>query len=408
MREKAGIQVVDGPQNWTDTYTRAGKVVFQIPKTTPVPYNRLEWDYSETTPQWAERRLKPNVYVPPTNVHTFDRHPIARRAMLSLSYPATAEERAYEGMMFFPPKDAVEYHGIESFDWTNSLLKAQSDLKNSKMNLGEAFIEARQTVDMVTSTIYRLSQIAKDMIAIKKRSLGYVIGKSDDVVVDISQMWLQYKYGWRPLYDDVYAAYQMHRERDKVRPYVVTGRGKTTSIKTQTGTFIDLYDYWGTSAKLGWEGTAKKVSRSKLTFTVPFDWTDWQRKTAIDNPAAVVWEIMPYTVFSDWFLPIGTYIDAIGYNDGLMYQGGYTSVVSEVEVKYTTEQNNSSRGVAHANAESSPCVTAKYHRRVKHETAPPVQFPKLDRGGLRGTRIASAAALLMSHLGGRDLPLIKY
>jgi len=408
MRDKVGVQTVEGPQNWSDTYSVAGNVRFRIPKNTPVPYERLEWDYSETRPEWRLRHLYPSMYIPPTNVHTFDRRPMGRRAYLSLSYPATAEERVYEGVSFFPPQDAIKFHGIESFDWTNSLIKAQSDLKGSKANLGEAFIEAGQTADMILNSIYRLSQLAKDLIAIKKRTLGYVIGKSDDVVVDISQLWLQYKYGWRPLVDDAYAAYQLLREKDKTRPYLITGKGKTTSTKTQTGTFIDLYDYWGTTASLGWEGTAKKTSRTKLTFAVPFDYQDWQRKTMVDNPAAVTWEILPYSFVADWFLPMGTYLDAIGYADGLLFKGGFTSVVSEVEVRYTTSESNSSRGVAHANASKDPCVTSKYHRRVAHDSAPPVPFPNIDRSGLRGSRIASAAALLLQHLGGRDLPIIKY
>jgi len=409
MRKKQDVIETIGTALWHDQYSRAGEEVFRLPKEQIVKYDSLDYDYSETTPQWQERRSKPWIFVPPTNVHTYDVRGFPRKFSLQLDDRRYNTKRTYSGMVH-PPIDALRYTGVESSDWTESLLKAQSDLKGMKVNLGEAFLEARQTGNMVLDNLFRLATLAKDL---RRGRFHRPFQQGTKIAHDFAELWLEYKYGWLPLLDDVYGAFEIMRDRDKARPYQIMGRGKSKHERVRRQQFLTLNDYTGAECGLWWRGTAQVTSKTKLYFKVDVDMTSLQRETAIDNPALVVWELVPYSFVADWFLPIGTYLNAVGYSDGLVFNGGFTSVVSVVEVLYETEGTSSGTvKVKHSTEENFTAVAAHYHNRKAYVTAPPVPFPAPDPDGLfKGDRIVSAVALLLGLLGGSHsggVPVIRY
>lgn len=123
---------------------------------------------------------------------------------------------------------------------------------------------------------------------------------------EIAQTWLAMQYAWKPLLKDIEEV--MHwiesktslpREvrvvcRNKQAPAVVNDAATGANYS-----FLVQWTVWG-------------EIRVTLVESVSV-----ARSLGLLNPLSVAWEVMPFSFVIDWFIPIGNYLDTIGFLGGL-------------------------------------------------------------------------------------------
>lgn len=220
-------------------------------------------------------------------------------------------------------------------------------LKYSSINLAQAFAERRQSADLIVKNVNRLASVA---LAIRKGKLNHahellfndrsihergrlknlliqgrkVKGKNG-VIYDVpaaasnlSNYWLEYAYGWRPLLSDIKgAAEEIAKSYAVNRPMTVTGVGKASwEPPKYAHARVNTQSYeWMTS-----EFEAK--TRYKISFRVDDLAASKLSSTGITDPLLLAWELLPYSFVMDWFVPVGAYLSQLSATRGLTFDSG--------------------------------------------------------------------------------------
>lgn len=218
-----------------------------------------------------------------------------------------------------------------SSQWTASdELELQSKLvtaaKGHSFNLGIALGEGRETTRLVISTVSKvygaIKHLKRGRIDLALRNLGadpapehrgkkgivsglkgYTSGRQDNLDAhDVSSLWLEIQYGWRPLLQDVYEAgkaYEALTQGPRTSSFVVSRQSKVNDFQWPLPSELHQQPYvYNWSSKTG--------KRIKYVFV-----EDLQapRSLGLTNPASIAWELIPFSFVADWFIPIGTYLD---------------------------------------------------------------------------------------------------
>lgn len=125
--------------------------------------------------------------------------------------------------------------------------------------------------------------------------------------------WLEYSYGWSPLVQDVYNI--LDKGFGDVS-FTVNGRSKITGQRQTSYSWRND----GNGYHMG-SGTFDYKQRATCTAELEIPNTAFAAASAwgLDNPAALVWEAIPYSFVIDWFYPVGDYL-----NDMMNLSGGIT------------------------------------------------------------------------------------
>lgn len=118
---------------------------------------------------------------------------------------------------------------------------------------------------------------------------------------ETSRRWLELQYGWMPLIKDVHsAAAQLATRLEKPLQ-------KTYSARTRVSL---TYDFPPTLST--WGGTAVHEHRRTYKVLVSENPSSVAiaKNLGLLDPLGVAWEIMPWSFVIDWFIPIGSYLQA--------------------------------------------------------------------------------------------------
>lgn len=115
---------------------------------------------------------------------------------------------------------------------------------------------------------------------------------------DISSMWLEVQYGWKPLLSDVYEAGEAYSS--------ITDKARTTKFKVSARKNYAVSTNIGTTYSRVGTGFRAKSIECRLTEVMSAP-----RSLGLANPASVAWELLPFSFVVDWFIPIGPYLDAL-------------------------------------------------------------------------------------------------
>lgn len=224
------------------------------------------------------------------------------------------------------------YSQLVSWD-SNDELKLLSKLseraRGHSFNMGVALAESSQTLQLVLTTLTRLTlatrAISRGDVSQALRTLGVVptpellrkhkgserkARRSREFRMtgrlhqrDASSMFLEIQYGWGPLLQDVHEgmqAYAKHTNPPRVSQYKVTVR------KTKER---DTYPLGPGTGKLLTVHTRNTVSKT-LTVT-QYEQLSTARSLGLADPRSILWEKVPLSFVADWFIPIGSYLDSL-------------------------------------------------------------------------------------------------
>lgn len=225
---------------------------------------------------------------------------------------------------------------------------ALTKVKNTKINVAQAFAERKQTANLLINSVNRFVVFAtlcrKGKFADAQKALGWRLRYFDDKRFpkdayrkptrdDFASFWLEYSYGWRPLLSDVYGAAELLAQQfTQSRPTYVTATAKTVEPMS-----VPIYTAYGISAAAG--GMVNCTAKCKVGFDVDSQSRDLLKSTGITNPLLLAWELLPYSFVVDWFIPVGNYLSNLDAAVGLQFVRGATSVKTDIWLKSSVASN---------------------------------------------------------------------
>lgn len=209
--------------------------------------------------------------------------------------------------------------------------KLLGKLQGASVNLAQSFAERGQTVNLLAKNVNRLASAAlairrgklkhaADLLGIKntKANIRKDIPPSPK---NLSNHWLEYSYGWRPLISDIYGSMELLAETYHMR--------KQTKVSASHSITYSRYSYLYRRAVSG-PNVSSEIAQSTCIRTVRYvvyyseddAFAQIMSKTGLSNPLLLAWELIPYSFVVDWILPVGTYLKQMESTRGLSFRKG--------------------------------------------------------------------------------------
>jgi hypothetical protein len=209
---------------------------------------------------------------------------------------------------------------VLSFDDNDQLKligKLREKISGSDFNMSVMLGEGHQTVRMIGDTAIRIAKslrhLRKGDLAGTARSLlegtsraplkPYKQMRPFKPTVDrMSSHWLELQYGWKPLIKDVQAGAEFLAHKLSV-PMQQTYRMSRKKEMKVTKPGLDLDIFPGVQC---W--SHREIRRSLIVrVTEP---PSMMAQLGLLDPEIVAWELLPFSFVADWFLPIGSWLEA--------------------------------------------------------------------------------------------------
>jgi len=197
--------------------------------------------------------------------------------------------------------------------------KALQKIKDQKMGMGENIAQARQTFGMIEDAGLTLLRAA---LAAKRGNIGEVgriLRDGRSMVRRGSDLFLQYKYGWKPLMSDIYGLHELLKQRLKP-PLIVSGYGRSS---------VDSFHMNPTGLQRG-SGSGTQQAQCKLYALVSSDTLHIADQVGLSNPLRLAWDLIPFSFVVDWVAPIGPMLDSLLPPAGLEFLGGFAGLKTQV------------------------------------------------------------------------------
>lgn len=309
--------------------------------------NRLFEDKSgENTPGWPANQ-QVNYYL--RSKFTWNQSPLSVNARVHFSDGDDVSEGNFGdsyGASNNPLADTRFGLEQETSEVYNKLImKLINMIQANRVDLGEIFHTRQQTANLIGDTLRKLAKAAtqvarRDPKGALTTLLGSPPGRAGPArygrvtryLGGIPNEWLALQYGWLPLYQDVYSSCQnlLDTYNEPTLPYFTAWA--TAKVAASDKTLV--YDRalpWGPRYEI--KATSRSVKgNAEIHYNIDSRFGSNLSQFGITNPAATAWEIVPYSFIVDWFLPIGPFISAMGYTNGLSLRDGWWSYHANQEV----------------------------------------------------------------------------
>lgn len=244
------------------------------------------------------------------------RWPTGRRFVQRWSSPSSKyQSQEWIGNMVaeLPP-----YPDVPGFDFSGLSDIAIGKLFNKirgQGNLAVDALEARQTGQMLKST----STLRGIAMQFRTATRGWSKGRAASRALrGLTDRWLEYRYGWQPVINSIYAtAEQLMRENSQRVIPITVRAGRETNL-SEARDFSDLATF-----SKGLAISARKSERYIMScnFYLP-DTTDLANFTSL-NPVSIAWELVPYSFVVDWVYSVGGYLQNL--ESYWLYRSGFHS-----------------------------------------------------------------------------------
>lgn len=284
-------------------------------------------------------------------------------------------------------------------DQLKLLGKLREKLQGSEFNLARFLGEGHQALEMIGGTAIKLAKayrhLRKGDIAGTAKSLLEGTSRAPlkpyqqkwvkPTAANLSSHWLELQYGWLPLIKDVQAGAEFLAHQLSV-PLQTTYRMSVRREQTQTR-FTQL-----DPGNAGVTSTASRYHQRFLKVIVSEHPTGLASLGLLD-PSIVAWELLPWSFVADWFIPIGSYLEA-------------RAVTSMIVAKYVTTDKTYGRTFPIDGGVYFPKAAYTFKQLVLTRTvsaAPKLPFPEFKPLSKVASwqHCANAVALLVGGFAGK-------
>lgn len=208
---------------------------------------------------------------------------------------------------------------------TRNRLQTETMIKigDRQASFGSTIAESRSTFRFIASTaltVLRAYRAVKHLQFSKALKLLRLTGKHIWSAKAPAQRWLELQYAWKPMLADIYSAHRVLTEG-------VTRKNNILHAK-RTIRENGSYEYATVYTKL--QGNVQVSHRCKMWYRMSDATVDGLSRLGLINPLEVAWDIVPFSFVVDWFIPVGSVLEAYSSTLGLTYIDGVISSVATV------------------------------------------------------------------------------
>lgn len=289
--------------------------------------------------------------------------------------------------------------------------KILSKFKNQDINLPVAVLEGRKTVEMIAGLA---TQLARAGLALRR---GNFSGAANALGVSprrgsqkrsnhqsLAENWLELQYGWKPLLNDIYGYSQYLEKLDAATSVERLKLTASSTRKTSSRSKSNNPQSWN------W------MQSEEASYTVKYgvyftEQPGVQSGTALGlgNPAAVAWELVPFSFVADWIFPLGDFLHNLDATTGRTFIKGYVTVFWKATAVgkawgHPPYNSNGKRWESKISKEHMiQCVSCS---RTPLSAFPPNYFPIL-RNPFSTARAATALALMAQVFSGAPVKHLR-
>lgn len=125
---------------------------------------------------------------------------------------------------------------------------------------------------------------------------------------DVSGIWLEYTFGWKPLIQDIYAAINVLQQDFGFDAFRVSRRVSNNLVKSQANGVPWDNSYSVATHSFAYLGGRVRVSNPNLFLA---------NQLGLTNPAAVAYDAIPFSFVLDWFIPVQKFLASFQNEFGL-------------------------------------------------------------------------------------------
>lgn len=218
----------------------------------------------------------------------------------------------------------------------------------------------------------------------------------------VSENWLEYQYGWKPLLADIADTIEaVHRS---YHPSLRTARAKGTVTSFTSTTLNGPFGVSLNGVAPFPAGMRVTVKRSKCQIGIQYRVSDADKlflsQTGFTSPLSLAWEILPFSFVVDWCYPLGPYLERLTAFDGLTFVGGFESYKT-VETTGLLLNHEGIHGISPLRVSIS-CRGGAQRKSVKFERVKLFAFPEVPKPALKNpisvVHAANALALVVANM----------
>lgn len=268
----------------------------------------------------------------------------------------------------------------------NTLNRARSEalakLGQGDFSIGLALAESRMTVNLLAKTLLKLSQAIFHARRGRWSRAGKILGlRGWKDSKSLSDSWLEYQYGFKPLINDVYSLQEAAKEGFLKEDQLFKVTRQVTESLDPHVVFLNKPSWFWLSGRL--EEVAKVAYYQKIDDAHLAAYTS----LGCTNPALIVWELVPFSFVIDWVVPVGVWLEGISATQGLKFVSGYEDLIIRYDLRWDAAMHTWTTGkFAHGTAKQNA-----FQRLRKLTWDYPVPYWK---NPLSTTHVISALALL--------------
>jgi hypothetical protein len=295
--------------------------------------------------------------------------------------------------------------------------RLQNKIVGSTANVGEDAATAVQTLRLFTNNVKRLgtliSLLRKGDIAGYVKLLGNARGKKriksawnrlnrEGLAGPklLSELWLEYRYGWLPLLSDIEASLNAYSRYVARNPRILTVTASASKSSLATTYISNLAVI--TPGKLC--ATRLSHTRTKCKIGLHYHVSDPVKsmfsQLGLTSPISLGWELIPFSFVIDWFLPIGAALNAASAFDGLTFHSGYKAYRTEKRSQIDYNLSDTSTDATYDRKEQisgSGTGTSIHYTRTKLTSFPSARVPTV-KNPVSLIHAANAVALVIANL----------
>lgn len=289
-------------------------------------------------------------------------------------------EAVIPGLPLIPYARLISYSDIAELESEVST-KCLAERGNSANNLFESIAEIRQTLTMLRNPLANLWRFfAKNEKAIRR-------------VDNVASAWLQYRYGVKPLINDVAGILAGMEKKIGMMRVTTRSRGHISRSEIGANTYIEPGAYIAT---YGIQKTDNVTVRAMSLDEYVVDRAQnigFSTKGLITVP----WELTPYSFVADWFVNFGDYLKALVPLPSLKQLGSVITTYRAAETIYTPSSFFGDGDYA-VIRNPSGSVSSSEITKVRNSLRPPKLVVRTDFRFDDAIRLADSASLLLQKM----------
>lgn len=213
---------------------------------------------------------------------------------------------------------------VRSGNIENRLIaECRNKIADRKVNYGNSLGEGVKTFNHLAKTC---SSILRALLALRRGNLSAfakALGLSKRKSwygLNPAALWLEVQYAWLPLMSDIYGSYQV----------VTDGLKNSNSVFSAVRQIQENGSYKCAMTAGTLKGSVTVSHRCKLWYTMHNQTVSYLAQLGLINPLEVAWEVVPFSFVVDWFIPVGTVLEAYSSTMGLSFVDGVITSIGRV------------------------------------------------------------------------------